>query len=149
MFNVTSHDDGVMVALIPTTSEWCKIPLPHLTLVYVGKVPDLMTSVHNELLKAAMSLSMTYSPITLDCIGVERFGDPDVDPVDVILLEPSSELEAMRRSVQEWNGSEHPFTPHVTIGSPGSIVGVTIPTSITFNSVQVSWGKENTGYKLF
>lgn len=148
MYEVNSHDDGVMVALIPTTSEWCKIQLPHMTLVYVGKVSDLTTSIHNELLKAAMSLSMSYGQIALACSGVERFGDPDVDPVDVITLDASVELEAMRRVVQQWNGSEHPFAPHVTIGPPGSIVGVTIPTSITFDSIQVCWGEERTGYKL-
>lgn len=149
MYNANDHSEGVMVCLIPTSSEWCRIELPHLTLVYVGKVSDLTTTVYNELLKATMSLSMSYGPIVLDSVGVERFGDPDVDPVDVIVMEPSSYLQAMRRSVQEWNGSEHPFTPHVTIGPPGSIVGVTIPKSIVFDRIQVSWGEEQTSYKLF
>ncbi len=61
--------DSVMIALLPTTSDWCHIELPHLTLVYVGEMDDLKPTVFNELAKDAAMLAMMARPITLNVIG--------------------------------------------------------------------------------
>lgn len=143
--------ESVMVALLPTESSWCRQNLPHLTLVYVGEIPDLSLTVHGELLKAAMTISMSFGPLTLAVMGVERFGEPD-NPVDVLLLENTPRLSSIQLSVEQWSASirvdEFPFTPHCTIGPPGAIVGITVPEQISFDRVLVAYGSENTSYKL-
>lgn len=136
---------SVMIALLPTTSEWCKIDLPHLTLVYVGEIQDLKPSVHNELAKVALSLALTCPPLTLDVLGIDVFGDEE--KVDVLRLDPSAGLIAMRQRVESWNASEHPFNPHVTVGPLGSYTGPT-PTTITFDRLMVAWGNSELTYKM-
>jgi hypothetical protein len=58
-----SPNDGVMIAFLPTTSDWCKIDLPHMTLVYAGKVSDLKPAEISDLTKDAASLASLASPV--------------------------------------------------------------------------------------
>ncbi len=102
------YSDSVMIALLPATDEWCKIDLPHLTLVYAGKKDALKPTAFNELAKDAASLAMLSGPLFLKVLGKEVFGDSD-DKVDVFRLKPTPELLAMRRVVERWNASEHPL----------------------------------------
>lgn len=143
--------ESVMVALLPTESSWCRQMLPHLTLVYVGEIPDLSPTIQGELLKAAMTIATSFAPLSLAVMGVERFGEPD-NPVDVLLMENNSTLLSIQLGVERWSASnqvdEFPFTPHCTIGPPGAIVGVTVPQEISFDRVLVGYGSENTSYKL-
>lgn len=136
---------GVMIALLPMTAEWCKIDLPHMTLVYAGTTEDLKAGAFNELAKDASMISMLTTPFSLRVRGVEVFGTDD--KVDVLTLEPSSELLAMRRVVERWNASEHDFSPHVTIGPQGSFVDQP-PFAITFDRILVSWGEQNLTFWL-
>ena len=136
----------VMLALLPTSSEWCHITLPHMTLVYAGKMEELSAMAHNELAKAALSLALVCPAMTLDTLGADVFGG-DEEEVEVIRLKSSPELLAMRSKVEHWNASEHPFNPHVTVGPVGSI-GDTIPTRISFDRIMVAWGYDNLTYKL-
>jgi 2'-5' RNA ligase len=139
-------DESVMVALLPTTSEWCRIELPHLTLVYAGQISDLPPSTHNELAKAAVLLSKVSPVITLDVLGSDIFGEEDL--VDVLILRPTEWLIAMRSAVEYWNASEHKeFKPHVTVGPMGSLPDY-IPNTITFNRILVSWGTDQMTYPL-
>lgn len=132
-------EDGAMIALLPTTSDWCKIDLPHLTLVYAGAVNDLKPSVFNELAKDAAMISMLSSAIGLKVMAKETFGS--MGEVDAFRLEPSTSLWAMRRSVERWNASEYSFNPHVTIGPAGSIINV-FPSYLVFDRIMVGWGDE-------
>lgn len=140
------YDDSVMVALLPTTDSWCHIPLPHLTLVYAGEIPDIPKTTYNELLKAAAMISMTNNPITLVSIGTDIFGGGDEDEVDVIRLHESDALKAMQRSLHFWNRSKHKFNPHVTVGPVGSLSH--IPETITFDRIMIGWGTSHTIYTL-
>lgn len=141
-------NESVMVALLPRTSEWCRIELPHLTLAYVGEIPDLQPSTWSDLLKAAITISSSFAPIVVSVLGVERFGEPD-NPVDVLLLDSSPDLMAIQRTVDDWEtGQFRAFRPHCTIGPPGAIVGITVPTEISFDRCVVSYGSQNTSYKL-
>lgn len=135
---------SVMIALLPITSDWCHIELPHMTLVNVGEVEDLKLSVFNELAKDASMLAALSNPITLKVTGRDTFGDDD--KVDVLRLQPSPELLAMRRAVEQWNASEYSFKPHVTIGPTGTYVEM--PMYVAFNRIMVGWGKESLIFSL-
>lgn len=140
------NSDGAMIALLPTTSDWCKIDLPHLTLVYAGKSSELKPTDFNEMAKDAASIAMMSGPISLKVIERTTFG-PDTDRVDVFRLMASPELWAMRRMVEDWNASEFPFNPHVTIGPVGTLVDFA-PMYIAFDRVMVEFGTESIPFKL-
>lgn len=140
--------DSVMVALLPATSSWCRIELPHLTLVYAGETKDLEAGAFNELAKDATSLAMLTRPITLAVTGVEVFGEED--KVDVLRFASTSELDAMRHAVERWNKSEFPFRPHATIGPVGTsfVVQQQLPEYVTFDRILVGWGEERLTFWL-
>lgn len=140
------YSDSVMVALLPITTDWCNIDLPHLTLVYAGEIKDLKPTDFNDISKDVASLAMLSTPITTQVLGVEEFGDED-ERVDVLKVRPTSELLAMRQFVEDWNASEYPFTPHCTIGPPGSLKGM-MPSYLAFNKILVQWGKESLTFWL-
>ena len=136
--------ESAMIALLPMTTDWCKIDLPHMTLVYAGETKDLNPGEFNELAKDAASIAMLSNPITLQVLGKETFGnwsEKPEDMVDVFRLRPSSELLGMRNLVENWNESEHPFNPHVTIGPVGSAVEMA-PVYLAFDRIMVGWGTE-------
>lgn len=143
--------DSVMIALLPITTDWCHIELPHLTLVYAGKISDLKPTDHNELAKDAASIAMLSRPLTLKVLKREMFGNWSEDPadaVDVYRLRPSSELLAMRHTVEHWNASEFKdYNPHVTIGPPGSYVEIP-PSYLAFDRIMVGWGKDDLTFRL-
>ena len=140
------YKDSVMVALLPRNSEWCRIDLPHLTLVYAGEKKDLPQSAFNELAKDACTIAMLTPIVNVRVLGPEVFGD--TEKVDVLRLEPSSELLAMRKIVENWNASEYPFRPHVTIGPTGGGVPADYPRILTFDRVMVGWGNERLTFRL-
>lgn len=135
---------GVMIALLPITDEWCKIELPHMTLVYAGDVEDHENyeGAFNDMAKDAAMLALLSNPITLRVKGKEVFGGEGEDRVDVLRLQPTAELIAMRRAVQRWNKSEWEFKPHVTIGPEGSFIEF-IPRFISFEKIHVAFGDES------
>lgn len=138
--------DAVMVALLPTTTNWCRIDLPHLTLSYPGKVQDLMATLQNELIKGALRCSIDFAPFSLAVLSVEEFGV--VDKVDVLLLNTSPELQQMYELFKEWDISDHSFNPHCTVGPKGAIVGLTVPEILVFDRICVEWGEAHTVFKL-
>lgn len=137
---------SVMVALLPVRTDWSKLELPHLTLVYAGEVKDLKPTAFNELAKDASLIASLSHSIMLKVLGVEVFGDED--KVDVLRFQPTPELWAMRRVVEDWNASEFPFRPHATIGPVGSNVGMETPSYMAFNRIMVGWGDENITFNL-
>lgn len=137
--------DSVMIALLPIRTDWCKIELPHMTLVYAGRVGDLSANAKSSLAKDAASLAIGRAPIVLDVIGLGVFGD--VEKVDVLRLQPTPELLAMRKFVEGWNASEHPFNPHVTIG-PNPSGTPPYPNKLAFNKIMVGWGNESITFEL-
>lgn len=140
-----NFSDSVMVALLPTTTDWCKTPLPHMTLVYCGTVDSLSIGQRNELTKLALDMAMTCSPMTIPVTGVEHFGDEG--DVEVLTLEPIPQLLAMRSVFEDWNASEFSFSPHCTVGPVGSASSDT-PRDLTFDRICVCWGDEQTPFKM-
>lgn len=137
---MTEYDDKVMVAFLPTTTEWCHIDLPHLTLVYVGDKNKLDANNFNSLLKDAFQIAVLTRSFALEVQKVDVFGEEE--KVDVLRLRATPELWAARHLLEKWDVSEHPFNPHVTVGPEGSTV-YPIPRMIGFNRIVVSWGTEN------
>ena len=131
--------DSAMIALLPIMSDWCKIELPHMTLVYAGEIKDLKSTDFNEMAKDSAAIAMAFRSQTLNVMGLEVFGDEE--KVDVLKLQPTTELLSMRRFVEHWNASEHPFNPHVTIGPQGS-AEFPIPRLIAFNRIAAYFGEE-------
>lgn len=138
--------EGVMLALLPTSTEWCKLELPHMTLVYAGTKDKLRPGDFNSLAKDAASLALLSRPFTLRVRSVDIFGGGEEEKVDVLRFQPTSELFAMRRFVEKWNRSQHPFNPHATIGPVGSAQDV--PTFISFDRIYVGWGDESLTFLL-
>lgn len=138
---MSESEEGVMIALLPTTNDWCKIDVPHMTLVYAGKKKDLSPSVFNELGKDACSIASLSGPIGLRVTGVDVMGGEGEDKVNVLTLMPSPELWAMRRQLEKWNASEHPFKPHATIGPVEPFIQNN-PGYLTFDRIAVGWGGE-------
>lgn len=133
------YDGAAMIALIPTTSDWCKIDLPHMTLVYAGLIADRNQGDFNAMAKDAASIAMLARPISLKVIGVEVFGTDE--KVDALRLHQDDTLRAMRNFVESWNASEHSFNPHVTVGPVGSASALP-PMYLTFDRIMVGWGDE-------
>src|SRR5688572_13400028 len=120
-----------MLALLPTTTDWCKIDLPHLTVVYVGDISERKPSDFYDLAKDASSLAMLSKPLTLNVTGLEVFGDEE--KVDVLRLHASSQLLAMREMVKRWDNNEWPdYKPHTTVGPQGYFSGE-IPKYLSFD----------------
>lgn len=141
------YSDSVMVALLPTTSDWCRIKLPHMTLVYVGKIAELSPTVHNDLAKDALDLGLMCTVFSLKVVGVDVFGGGEDDLVEVLKFEMSPQLQAMRSYLEKWDVSEWPFNPHATIG-PVGLPAQDIPMYLTFDRMLVAWGDTKITYHL-
>lgn len=147
--NTPSKDfnESVMIALLPTTSDWCAQPLPHMTLVFAGNISDLQAGAQNELAKIALTLAITCHKMQLVVMGKDILGSGD-SMVEVLLLRPMPELLAMRSIVEPWNASEFTdFKPHATIGPIGSGKD-TIPNYLIFDRIALAWGNELLEFKL-
>lgn len=144
---MNDHDEGVMIALLPITTDWCEIKLPHMTLVYCGKIGELAAGTFDELVKDTSALaSLSRSPM-LRVRAMDTFGE-DSDKVDVLKLQITPEIAAMRRSVEKWNKSEHKdFKPHVTVGMAGQ-PHPEPPKYISFNRMCVQWGEDMVVFNL-
>ena len=134
-----------MIAFLPTTSAWCNIDLPHMTLVYAGAIDKLKPSDYNELAKAASSISLLTNPFSAEVSKVDVFGD--TDQVYVLKFRLTPELQAIRNYVEQWNKSEYSFNPHATIGPATEPLGVT-PDFVFFDRVMVAWGDDRMTFKL-
>jgi 2'-5' RNA ligase len=139
------HKDSVMIALLPITTDWCKIELPHLTLVYAGESKDLPYQSYVELTKDASSLAAMNRPLALEVSGEDLFG-PERD-TSVLTLRPSIQLKAMRHFVERWNKSEFDFNPHVTVGGTTDRADP-VPAIIAFDRVYVGWGGSGLSFSM-
>jgi 2'-5' RNA ligase len=138
--------DSVMIALLPTEADWCKQDLPHTTLVFAGETLALRPTLRNEMAKVVVDIAMANNPIKLKVLGSDIFGDEN--KVAVLLLDGTPQLMSMRAEVQQWDASEHPFRPHVTIGPIEAGPPEVVPLVITFDRICVGWGDEYLIYPL-
>jgi 2'-5' RNA ligase len=145
-----NFNDKVMVALLPGP-EWARPDgeLSHLTLVYAGKQDDNTLLSLDALSKMALSLALQNSPVVLPVLTKDVFGDgtDDSPKVDVIRFHTTLGLIRMREALQSWNASQHPFTPHMTVGPEGSWQG-DLPFSITFDRVAFCNGDQHQEFRM-
>lgn len=137
--------NGVMIAFLPTTSDWCTLDLPHMTLVYAGNKEDRSPSDFSAMAKDTSLLAMFLKPFTLKVTGLEVFGDEE--KVNVLRFRPTLELSGARRYVNGWNMSKHPFNPHATIGPVDSPIPY-VPNFMSFDRIIITWGDENLTFAL-
>lgn len=133
------YEDSAMIALLPTTNEWCTLELPHLTLVYAGLIADRKITDFNEMSKDAAALAMTTKKFGLEVMGVATYGT--TEQVDALKFRPTPQLLGMRHVVERWNASEHSFSPHATIGPVGS-AKLPVPKFVFFDRLLVTWGND-------
>lgn len=144
-----NNDDGVMVALLPIISDWANIDFPHLTLVYAGEKSKLATPTLDGLSKAAYSIAMLGTPVTLRTLTKDVFGDgsDDSPKVDVLRFHPNLDLLKMRAIVEDWNASQFPFNPHLTVGPEGSWNGIA-PVMVAFDRVAFCIGDKRQEFHM-
>lgn len=142
-----STSDGVMIAFLPTTSDWCKIDLPHMTLVYAGVKSDLTPTDFNSLAKDAATIALLTSPFALNVKSVDVYGE-GAGKVNALNFTATPELLAMRRTVEKWNKSEFSFNPHATIGPVTDLAPIYPPPVVGFNKIMVGWGDEQIVFNL-
>jgi 2'-5' RNA ligase len=142
-------DDSVMVALLPVVSDWAEVDYPHLTLVYAGQFSELSASDLDGLSKAALSIGVMSRPLTLRVLTKDVFGEgtDDNPKVDVLRFHPNLELVKMRTLVEDWNASQFPFNPHITVGPEGKFQGE-IPGWVAFDKVAFVKGKERQEFRM-
>ena len=147
---MASNENDVMVALLPIVSDWASIEFPHLTLVYAGKKDDLSPSDLDGLSKATLSIAMLGRPLTLRTLTKDVFGDGTTDSpkVDVLRFHPSLDLLKMRTIVEDWNASEHPFNPHLTVGPEGTWKVDSSPVMVAFDVVAFCVGNERQEFRM-
>lgn len=140
-------NNSIMIAYLPTNTDWCKQDLPHMTLVYCGTTDQMKPGDQNALMKDALSAGAITSAFASIVTGLDTFGEGG-DKVDVLTLYPSPELLRARQLVERWNASQFKdFAPHATIGPEGSFSG-TFPTVLYFDRIMVGWGDQQTIFPL-
>lgn len=141
--------NGVMIALLPQSADWSKVDPPHCTLVYSGEVKDHPEQDFHQLLKDATSIALLSRPLIVSTKALEVFGEGD-ERVDVVTLEVTPELEAMRNLVVHWNKSKwYEFRPHITVGpAPSELNMGVIPPSIRLNKVLLAWGDQRYTFNM-
>lgn len=146
MDGVKNH---VMIALLPVTTNWSTLDLPHMTLVYSGKIEDHKDSDLNTMAKDCSALAAISQPLTLLVTGIDILGPPE-DKVSALMLRPTPELMGLRNFVEDWNLSEFKeFKPHCTIGPyPGKTVVEYTPTMLAFNRLLLAWGDQHFVFSL-
>lgn len=139
---------GVMLAFLPTNSDWSKVDIPHMTLVYAGTIDQFTPTDFNNLAKDAASLALLASPFSLTVKGVQKMG-PDSD-VQVLAFQATPDLWAMRKFVEKWNKSEFPFNPHATIGPVSNVTGYVdnVPRVVYFDRLYLGFGDDGMTFNL-
>lgn len=164
--------DKAMIAFLPTNGSWCKQDLPHMTLVFAGKITDRPLSEFNEMAKDAISAARIVKSFSLNVVGVETLGDAG-EEVDALMLFPTPQLLVAYNSVAaRWDQSEfkNNYLPHATIGPAGSAYAQgyptvntddpindnsynqrrrnTLPASLYFDRLAVCWGDDKMIFSL-
>lgn len=150
------NETSVIVALLPQDDSWCKIEPAHMTLVYVGEIPELKVSQFSELAKDVASIALLSNPIMAKVMGTDVMGDDE--RVDVFRISPTPEILSIRRMLEEWHTGEFKeFEPHVTIGPEGSYSpnwetqtngSPMYPMYLTFDRISLFWGKDRLTFWL-
>lgn len=162
--------DTAMIAFLPSNAPWCKQDLPHMTLVFAGKIEGRDKADFNAMGKDAISAARVIRTFSLTVIEVRELGD-EGEEVDALIFYPTPQLLVARQMVERWNQSEYKdFLPHATIGPAGSAFADdvppndyggpgyendfqrkrrnTLPASVYFDRLAVCWGDDKMIFSL-
>lgn len=132
--------DG-MVALLPVEASWCKIDIPHVTIIYLEDVDNLEKGAFYEISKKVSSIALATSIFSEKVIGVKIFGEEE--KVDVLELQKGRQLLEFKELLDRWDSGTFPeFRPHATIGKMGSTEPLSIPLILTFDRIAIGWGDD-------
>ena len=141
-----NSNSSIMVALLPVSSEWCKIDLPHVTIVYGGEVSSSKPTMFNELAKLASLVAGMTNELLAKVEKVDIFGDEE--RVSVLVLEKTKEVLELRRIFEKWDDSNFTvYKPHATIGPEGSEINP-VPLYLVFDRLAVVWGDQILSFRL-
>lgn len=141
-----NQSNSIMVTVLPQSADWCKLELPHTTVVYGGEVPSSKPTMFNELAKLASTVAQGTSEFLAKVTGVQTFGDED--KVSVLTLERTEELIRLRRRFEKWDDSDFStYKPHATIGPEGTIINP-VPMYLVFDRLAVVWGDQILSFRL-
>lgn len=141
-----NQGNSIMVAVLPKTSDWCKLELPHTTIVYGGEVTSSKPTMFNELAKLASVVAESTSEFLAKVTGVETFGEDE--RVSVLVLEKTDELLRLRKTFEKWDDSDFSvYKPHATIGPEGTVINP-VPLYLVFDRLAVVWGDQILSFKL-
>lgn len=141
-----NQNNSIMVAVLPQTSDWCKLELPHTTIIYGGEVSSSKPTMFNELAKLASIVAENTSEFLAKVTDVAIFGEEE--KVSVLVLERTEELLRLRRHFEKWNDSEfETYLPHATIGPEGTKINP-VPMYLVFDRLAVVWGDQILSFRL-
>jgi len=143
---MTNTNNSIMVALLPVSSEWCKIELPHTTVVYGGEVSSSKPTMFNELAKQTSKVANDTKAFLVKVLKVDTFGDDE--KVSVLVLERTKELLRLRKIFEKWDDSDFStYRPHATIGPDGTAINP-VPMYLVFDRLAVVWGDQMLTFRL-
>lgn len=143
---MSNHDNSIMVAVLPKTTDWCKLELPHTTIVYGGEVASSKQTMFNELAKLASVVAGNTSEFLAKVQGVDTFGEDE--KVSVLVLEKTDELLRLRQKFEKWDDSGFStYKPHATIGPEGTVINP-VPLYLVFDRLAVVWGDQILSFRL-
>lgn len=142
---------SAMVALLPSNDSWCRQDLAHMTVVYLGELEDLSDTLRIELTQKVSDLACLMRGFSVKVLKQEIFGTDE--SVDVLTIDKSPQVLALRSFFQDHNASEHTdYSPHVTIGPHEALSENTSkepsPMYLTFNRIGLFWGDEQVVFYL-
>lgn len=143
---MVKQGNSIMVAVLPQSAEWCKLELPHTTIVYGGEVASSKPTMFNELAKLASTVAETTSEFLVKVTGVQTFGEEE--KVSVLVLEKTEGLRRLRRLFEKWDDSDFStYRPHATIGQEGTKINP-VPMYLVFDRLAVVWGDQILSFRL-
>lgn len=141
-----NQGNSIMVAVLPQSYEWCKLELPHTTIIYGGEVASSKPTMFNELGKLASTVAELTSVFLVKVTGVQIFGEEE--KVSVLVLEKTKELVQLRRTFEKWDDSDFStYRPHATIGPEGTNINP-VPMYLVFDRLSVVWGDQILTFRL-
>ena len=144
---------------LPEGSELLPPGELHVTLAYLGEIPDIATEFSQAALRLA-DFADWRVVVTADVAGVGRFVNPETGLDAVFLLLDGEGLHQFRAGVAEvleWDlGLEVPrrwgYIPHVTLGYAPSTAEVQLspptPRTLVFDRLALSWGDQTIVFPL-
>jgi hypothetical protein len=89
---------------------------PHATIVWAGMLNEVEPYVVPELRSLVQFSSRFHQPFSAMVVGTDVFGQNE-EQTHVLRIE-APQLYFLRNLFQQYNGSEYPFSPHVSVPSP-------------------------------